>query len=63
LSTSVSIPDAVIEFAKAEQIDLIVLGSRGLSGSRKFKLGSIAYEVVKYSPCAVYLVKIPAAQG
>ena len=63
LSTSVSIPDAVIDFAKTEQIDLIVLGSRGLSGSRKFKLGGIAYEVVKYSPCAVYLVKIPAAQG
>ena len=31
LSTSVSIPDAVIDFAKTEQIDLIVLGSRGLS--------------------------------
>jgi nucleotide-binding universal stress UspA family protein len=63
LSTSVSIPDAVIDFAKTEQIDLIVLGSRGLSASCRFKLGSIAYEVVKYSPCTVHLVKIPAAQG
>jgi len=43
LSTSVSIPDAVIDFAKTEQIDLIVLGSRGLSASCRFKLGSIAY--------------------
>ncbi len=63
LSTSVSISDAVIDFAKTEQIDLIVLGSRGLSASCLFQLGGIAYDVVKHSPCAVYLVKTPEAQG
>ncbi len=62
LSTSVSIPDAVIDFAEAENIDLIVLGSRGLSTSSRFKVGSIANQVVKYSPCSVYLVKIPTAR-
>ncbi len=62
LSTSVSIPVAVIDFAEAESIDLIVLGSRGLSTSSRFKVGSIANQVVKYSPCSVYLVKIPTAR-
>jgi len=63
LSTTVSIPDAVVDFAEAREIDLIVLGSRGLSASSRFKLGSIAYQVVKSSPCSVHLVKIPAQQG
>jgi nucleotide-binding universal stress UspA family protein len=60
ISTSVSIPDAIIDFAETEKIDLIVIGSRGLSTSSRFKIGSIATQVVKYSPCSVYLVKIPA---
>ncbi len=61
LPTSVSVPDAIIDFAEAEQIDLIVLGSRGLSAPSAFKVGSIAKQVLKYSPCSVYLVKIAAA--
>lgn len=60
--TSVSVPDAIIDFAETEKIDLIVIGSRGLSTSSRFKLGSIANQVVKYSPCSVYLVKMQAAQ-
>jgi nucleotide-binding universal stress UspA family protein len=63
ISTAVSVPDAIIDFAEAEKIDLIVIGSRGLSVSSRFKMGSIANQVVKYSPCSVYLVKIPALQG
>jgi nucleotide-binding universal stress UspA family protein len=60
VQTTVSVPDAIIDFAEAEKIDLIVIGSRGLSVSSRFKVGSIANQVVKYSPCSVYLVKIPA---
>jgi nucleotide-binding universal stress UspA family protein len=57
--TSVSIPDAIIDFAVSEKIDLIVMGSRGLSASSTFKIGSVAIHVVKQSPCSVYLVKKP----
>ncbi len=63
VSSAVSVPDAIIDFAEAEKIDLIVIGSLGLSVSSRFKIGSIASQVVKYSPCSVYLVKIPAVQG
>jgi nucleotide-binding universal stress UspA family protein len=58
--TSISVPDAIIDFAEKERMDLIIIGSRGLSASSRFKMGSVATQVVKYSPCSVYLVKIPA---
>lgn len=58
VSTSISVPDAIIDFAEAERVDLIILGSRGLSSSSRFKIGSNATQVLKYSPCSVYLVKI-----
>ncbi|NLI34623.1 MAG: universal stress protein [Deltaproteobacteria bacterium] len=57
---SASVPDAIIDYAEKEKTDLIVMGSRGLSPSARFKLGSVASQVAKYSPCSVYLVKIPA---
>jgi len=60
--TSVSTPDAIIDFAEGEKVDLIVMGSRGLSASSRFKMGSVATQVVKYSPCSVYLVKTAPAQ-
>ncbi len=58
VASSTSVPDAIIDFAENEKIDLIVLGSRGLTASSRFKVGSIANQVVKYSPCSVYLVKM-----
>lgn len=57
--TSVSVPDAIIDFAENEKIDLIIMGSRGLSASSRFKMGSVASQVVRNSPCSVYLVKKP----
>lgn len=57
--TSVSVPDAIIDFAESDGTDLIVMGSRGLSSSSRIKMGSVASQVVKYGPCSVYLVKLP----
>jgi nucleotide-binding universal stress UspA family protein len=59
--SEVSVPDALIEFAEKEKVDLIVMGSRGMSTSDRFRLGSVATQVVKYSPCSVYVIKLPAA--
>lgn len=55
--TSISVPEAIVDFAEKEKIDLIVIGSQGLTPSAKFKMGSIAARVVKHSPCTVWLVK------
>jgi nucleotide-binding universal stress UspA family protein len=56
-----SVPDAIVEFAEKEQIDLIVMGSHGMSTSERLRLGSVVTHVVKYSPCSVYVVKLSAA--
>ncbi|MBI5847392.1 MAG: universal stress protein [Nitrospirae bacterium] len=53
-----SVPDAIIEYAEKEKIDLILMGSRGTGASSRFKMGSVASRVVKHSPCSVYVVKI-----
>jgi nucleotide-binding universal stress UspA family protein len=56
-----SVPDAIVEYAEKEQIDLIVMGSHGMSTSERLRLGSVVTHVVKYSPCSVYVVKLSAA--
>ncbi len=56
--TAVSVPDAICDFAEKEHIDLIIMGHRGVGSSHRFKLGSVATQVVKASPCSIYLVKI-----
>ncbi len=58
-----SVPETIIDFAEREKIELIVMGSRGMTTSTRFRLGSVASQVVKYSPCSVYVVKLAATQG
>lgn len=55
---SSSIPDAIIDYAEKENVDLIIIGSRGFGKSSRFKIGSVALRVVKHAPCSVYGVKM-----
>jgi nucleotide-binding universal stress UspA family protein len=48
--------DAIIELAEELDIDLIVVGSKGLSGARRFLLGSIPDKVSHHAPCSVLIV-------
>lgn len=59
MTTSSSVADAILEFSEKSKADLIIMGSRGLSPSSRFKMGSVASQVVKYSDCSVYVVKLP----
>lgn len=52
----------IVEFAKDTDIDLIVLGTHGRTGSRHLLLGSIAERVVRTAPCAVLTVKAPKTE-
>jgi nucleotide-binding universal stress UspA family protein len=52
-----SIVGAIVDYAERENIDLIVIGSRGLSGFKKLLLGSVASGVVTYANCPVMVVK------
>jgi nucleotide-binding universal stress UspA family protein len=57
LSFASSPGQEIVEFAGRENIDLIVMGSSGLSPAKRFFLGSVAAHVVTYSPCSVYVVR------
>ena len=47
----------LLEYAEKENIDLIVVGTKGRSGFKKLLLGSIASGVVTYAHCPVLVVK------
>jgi nucleotide-binding universal stress UspA family protein len=48
----------IVQVAKDEAADLIVIGSRGLTGKTMSFLGSTASQVVSDAPCSVLVVKI-----
>jgi nucleotide-binding universal stress UspA family protein len=47
----------IIDFVKQNNSDLLVMGSRGLSGMKEVFLGSVSHHVVQKSPCPIYIVK------
>ena len=49
--------DKIVETAKKEAIDLIVVGSRGLGGIKEFVLGSVSDRVADEASCPVLIVK------
>jgi len=49
----------IIDYVKANQIDLIVAGSRGLSQFRDWWMGNVSRKLVHYSNCSVLIVKGP----
>ena len=53
------ISEAIAHDAEAWPADLIVIGTRGLSGIKHLLLGSIAKRVVQRAPCPVLTVKLP----
>ncbi|MCD6037217.1 MAG: putative universal stress protein [Nitrososphaeraceae archaeon] len=57
IATDRSVVGAIVEYAEHENIDLIVIGTRGRSGFKKMLLGSVASGVVTYAHCPVMVIK------
>ncbi len=53
----VSVVDAIVAYAKKQNADIIVIGTRGRTGLKKFLLGSVAYGVVMHAHCPVLVVR------
>ncbi len=49
----------ILRLAKEREIDLIVMGSHGLTGIAHVLFGSTADRVVRRAPCSVITVRIP----
>jgi nucleotide-binding universal stress UspA family protein len=48
---------AIVDYAERENVDLIVIGTRGRTGFKKILLGSVASDIVTYAHCPVLIVK------
>ena len=53
----------ILDVAAEWRSDLIVLGSHGHSGLRRFLLGSVTEFVVRHAHCSVLIVRIPEKSG
>lgn len=47
----------IIDYAKKNSVDLIVIGSRGLSKFRRLLLGSVADALVSHAPCPIMVIR------
>lgn len=54
---SISVEGTIVDYAENENIDLIVIGTRGRSGFKRMLLGSVASKVVTYATCPVLVIK------
>lgn len=49
--------DAILDVAEEIDADLIVVGNKGMTGARRFLLGSVPNKVSHHAPCGVYIVR------
>jgi nucleotide-binding universal stress UspA family protein len=49
--------DAIIDVAEQTNADLIVVGNKGMTGTRRFLLGSVPNNVSHHAPCSVIIVR------
>ncbi len=49
--------DAILNVAEETDADLIVVGNKGMTGARRFLLGSVPNNVSHHAPCSVIIVR------
>jgi 3-phenylpropionate/trans-cinnamate dioxygenase ferredoxin reductase subunit len=49
--------EQICAVAEAEEVDLLVVGNKGMSGARRFLLGSVPSRVAHYAPADVLIAK------
>ena len=53
--------DVLLKVAEAVDADLVVIGNRGMSGIKRFVLGSVPNKVSHHCPCSLLIVNTDAA--
>jgi nucleotide-binding universal stress UspA family protein len=49
--------EAILNVAEKTEADLIVVGNKGMTGARRFLLGSVPNNVSHHAPCSVMIVR------
>jgi nucleotide-binding universal stress UspA family protein len=49
--------DAILDVAEEQHADLIIVGNKGMSGAKRFLLGSVPNKVSHHAPCSVMIIR------
>ena len=49
--------DAILDVAEERGADLIVVGNKGMTGAKRFLLGSVPNKVSHHAPCSVLIIR------
>ena len=49
--------DAILDVAEEQEADLVVVGNKGMSGAKRFLLGSVPNKVSHHAPCTVMIIR------
>ena len=49
--------DAILDVAEEKGSDLIIVGNKGMSGAKRFLLGSVPNKVSHHAPCSVMIIR------
>jgi nucleotide-binding universal stress UspA family protein len=49
--------DAILDVAEERRSDLIVIGNKGMTGAKRFLLGSVPNKVSHHAPCSVLIIR------
>ncbi len=49
--------DAILDIAEEQEADLIVVGNKGMTGAKRFLLGSVPNKVSHHAPCSVLIIR------
>ena len=50
--------DAILDVAEERNADLIVVGNKGMTGTKRFLLGSVPNKVSHHAPCSVLIIRV-----
>ncbi len=49
--------DAILDVAEETKADLVIVGNKGMTGARRFLLGSVPNKVSHHAPCSVLIIR------
>jgi nucleotide-binding universal stress UspA family protein len=49
--------DAILDVAEETNADLIVVGNKGMTGAKRFLLGSVPNKISHHAPCSVMIIR------
>jgi nucleotide-binding universal stress UspA family protein len=52
-----SVPEAILEMAETEAVELIIMSTHGRSGLSRWVYGSVAAKVLQAAPCPIFLIR------